>query len=106
MFPTHKNLRQMIETAMQDRSPQMYARLKASGELLAAVQERADAAQESYLAALSEQPKAEVMRRQLQSPMDQMAERTMQQKAAAETALAQALEFPSESATDETTSPL
>lgn len=100
MFPTGKALREIVEQAMQDKAPQMYARLKADGSLRDEISRRMDEAQESYRQAIWTESKESVLARQKLPPMEQIQERTMQQRAAAEEAIAQATEFPSESETD------
>lgn len=92
-----RHLPEMIELAMQEKAPQMYARLKASGDLEAEIGERLAVALESFREVSSMERKDAVLARQKLPPMDQVQARTMQLKAAAEEAIAQAIEFPSES---------
>lgn len=100
MLPLYKNLCKMIELAMKEKAPQMYARLKASGELSKEIHRRAEEATNAYYEMVMMEPKEKVLERQKKSPMDQIAERTMQKKVAAEIALSQALEFPTENEKD------
>ena len=99
MFPNQTELRQMIEEAMQERAPSMYAHLKADGTLAQVVAEREDAARQSYLDAVALIPKDEQNRIQDLPYLEQVHQREARNRAAAETAIAQALEFPSESST-------
>jgi len=96
MFPNPTELRQMIEEAMQERAPSMYERLKADGTLQQVVAEREDAARQSYLDAVSLIPKDEQSRIQELPYLEQVHQREARNRAAAETAIEQALEFPSE----------
>lgn len=101
MLPMDETLLDMIDQAMKDKAPQIYRRLKVSGDLQVEIERRARGARESYLAALEIQSKGDVLAAQNLPPLEQVAERTMARRAAAETALAAATEFPSESESDE-----
>lgn len=94
MFPTYKNLLEMIDLAMQEKAPQMYARLEAQGTLKDEINERASLALDSYREATSLESKEEVQARQKLPPMEIIAAITMKRKIATEIALSQATEFP------------
>jgi hypothetical protein len=103
MFPLHKPLMKIIDQAMQDQAPAMHARLKKSGLLQADLQERATVATESYLEAVGQEPWEDLMARQKLPHLEQIGEMQRKERTAAEIALAQATEFPSESDQDSTT---
>lgn len=86
----------MIELAMQEKAPQMYSRLKASGMLEREISDRAQVAKDSYLEAISMEKKEDALARQKLPPLEQIGLRDRQKRAAAEVALDQATEFPSE----------
>ena len=96
MFPNQAELQQMIEEAMQELAPSMYERLKADGTLQQVVAEREDAARQSYLDVVSLMPASEQSRIQELPYLEQVAALEARSRAAAETAIEQALEFPSE----------
>ena len=103
-LPQPKQLETMIETAMLDRAPQMHRQLKMAGELPKVLTQRAQMARDSYETAMSlaltENSKAS---RNL-TFLEGTAELYQARSAAAETAIAQAVEFdPSPPATEPTT---
>lgn len=100
MLPMYGTLLGLIAQAMKVKAPKMYRRLKANGDLQAEISRRATEAGESYLTALEIMPKAEVMRVQNLPPLEQVAERTAARRVAAEAALADAIDFPTESEPD------
>lgn len=92
MMPLPHQMRELIELAMKEKAPALYARLKASGELAAEIGRRAQEAEESYLEASSLDLSEPWMRNQ-GDPMEFLQKRTMQKKIAAEEAISQATEF-------------
>lgn len=100
MLPIDKKVREMIYLEMQENAPRMYVRLKKEGTLEAEVNQRVNLAKESYLAAVGQESKEAVTARQKLPPLEQIAERKMEQATAAQVALAQATEFPSENGMD------
>ena len=92
--PTGTSIRVSYNEAF--RAPSMYERLKADGTLQQVVAEREDAARQSYLDVVSLMPASEQSRIQELPYLEQVAALEARSRAAAETAIEQALEFPSE----------
>ena len=106
MLPSSKKLTTMVDQAMQDRAPMMHKRLTANGMLTTEIQDRVSQATESYLETVGMESKESVMAQQLKPPMERIGEITNRNRAAAEIAMQQATEFPSENEMDSTTLPL
>ena len=99
IFPDAPRLRKMIAEAMQEKAPEMYARLKAERKLDQVVADRARAAREQYEEAVSQLGPKEtkaIVGAQKAGFLQTVQEWNQRQSRLAEEVLAQALEFPAE----------
>jgi hypothetical protein len=98
-MPYPDKLRKMIAEAMQELAPQMYSRLKASGELGNVVEMRAQAAQEEYdstMELVSPADQKELHQAQNEGPFAMSQAWNRRESRIVENVLAQATEFPTE----------
>ena len=93
--PTQKQVQDMVNQAMKDRAPLMYAELKANGQLAKVLQDRASQFQEQVFRA-DDQSCDRVNRSDLGFE-EKVQEREADHRRAVEAALAQATEFEDES---------
>lgn len=96
VIPSDKRLREMIDLAMQDRAPQMYARLKREDLLEQEISDRAAAAREANSVALGKLLTPILEDPALPDLVKQAARVNRAAQSAWEQALAVAIEFPEE----------
>ena len=96
VFPNKHDLQEMIAQAMEAKAPALYRRLRTDGTLAQVVAEREDAARQSFHDANSLMPAAEQTRIQNLPYLEGVQALHQRSKAAAEVAIAQAIEFPRE----------
>lgn len=98
-MPYPDKLRKMISEAMKELAPQMYSRLKKSGELEKVVEMRAQAAEEQYdemMELVSPADQKEIHQAQKKRGLAVMQAWNRRESRIVENVLAQATEFPTE----------
>ena len=95
-LPQNDQLRKIIAAALKEKAPALHRKLVKTSQLGDFLSERVETATQAYMTAQDE-PKPVVMAREKLPPLEQIASMNMRNKTAVAIALAQAMEFPSES---------